>query len=87
MKNYLPYIVGAVVLLIIGYVIYNEWRKKRIEEEKARLMASVSGYSPVSQSPVNISGIDKAVAQQLGQQVTIASTSLNTQAYGGLQMA
>ncbi len=51
MKFTPPVIAGIVVAIVLAYLIYNEWRKKRIAEEKAKIMADIANSAPVVTTP------------------------------------
>lgn len=53
MKLTPPVIAGIVIALVVAYVVYNEWRKKRIAEEKAKVMAEIAETGGASVSVYN----------------------------------
>ena len=89
MKLTPPVIAGIVVAIIVAYVVYNEWRKKRIAEEKANIMAEIANTQTGLSQTVNTSQLTRSelASQQLptGLQSNTPNTALG--GLGGLSMA
>ena len=60
MKLTPPVIAGIVVAIIVAYVVYNEWRKKRIAEEKANIMAEIANTQTGLSQTVNTSQLTRS---------------------------